>query len=109
MRGGRVYMLGYRVATPAKRDFVEILDHLLNEAGPRVALDLEIELHKAFRLLAAYPGLGHLRQDLTPKAARFYLVGHYLLVYRNESGTIVIFAILHSSRNIKSVLSKRSF
>ena len=102
-------MPGYRLATPAKRDLAKILEYQLKNAGGRVAMNLEAEFRKAFRSLVGHPGMGHKRQDLTPRAALFFLVGQYLLVYRNEPDAVVFFAILHRSRDVKAILSTRVF
>ena len=102
-------MPSYRLATPAQRDLIQILDYLLENAGGRVALDIEGKLRSAFRMLANHPGLGHKRPDLTSKAALFASVSRYLIVYRIEQRDVVVFAILDGSRDVKSVLSGRSF
>ena len=102
-------MPGYRLATPAKRDLVEVLEYLLEYADGRIALDTEAEFRSAFRTLAAYPGLGHTRPDITSKPALFATVGRYVVVYRSEADRVVVFAILHGSRDVKSILEGRIF
>jgi len=102
-------MAGYRVSTPAKRDIVEILEYLVENAGGRIALDTEARIRSAFRTLAAFPALGRPRPEMTSKPALFFTVGIYVIVYRLESNTVVVFAILHGSRDIKAILQERPF
>ena len=102
-------MHGYRLATPAQRDLVEILDYLLEHAGGRVALEMESRLRAAFQTIAKHPGVGHRRHDLTSKLALFLSVSRYMLVYRIEDEFVVVFAILDGSRDVKSILNDRPF
>jgi plasmid stabilization system protein ParE len=81
----------------------------VEHAGGRIALDTEAEFRSAFRTLAHYPGLGHRRPDITSKPALFATVGRYVVVYRAEADRVVIFAILHGSRDVKSILEERVF
>jgi len=102
-------MPGYRLATPANRDLVEILEYVLEHFGGRFALDTEARFRSTFRVLAAFPRLGHKRPDLTPKRALFTTVGHYVVAYRVEAGEVVVFAVLHGARDVKSILAQRPF
>jgi plasmid stabilization system protein ParE len=102
-------MPAYRLATPAKRDLVEILEYLLENAGGRIALKIESRLRSAFRTLAAFPAVGHMRPEITDKEAFFSTVGNYVLVYRKEQAAVIIFAILHGSRDIESILKEHVF
>lgn len=97
----------YKLATPAKLDLVEVLEYLLEQAGGRVALKIERDLRLAFRTIAANPGLGHKRQDITPKPLLFSTAGSYVICYRVEADVVVFVAILHGSRDIGSILVDR--
>jgi len=61
----------------------------------------------AFDRLAQWPGLGHIRPDLTTRDVRFWGVESYLIVYRESHGVLHIVAILHGSRDIPTVLGAR--
>jgi plasmid stabilization system protein ParE len=102
-------MLSYRLATPVRRDLTKILNYLLEEAGARVALDIEGRLLEVFRRLAMYPALGHQRADLTGKAVLFVAVSRYLVVYRVEAEQVDVIAILDGSRDVRTVLGARTF
>jgi len=102
-------MPAYRLATPAKRDLVEVLEYLLENVGGRLALSVESRLRSAFQMLARHPGAGHKRADLTSKPALFLTVGQYVIVYRIDSGLVLIVAVLHGSRDVKAILEQRPF
>jgi plasmid stabilization system protein ParE len=61
----------------------------------------------AFEHLAAWPKTGHARPDLTTRVVRFWAVGSYLVVYREQTDGIQIVAVLHGSRDVPSVLNAR--
>jgi plasmid stabilization system protein ParE len=109
MRGEPRSMLRYRLATPAKRDLVKILEYLVQNAGGRVALDVESRLRKTFQLVAARPGVGHTRTDLTSKPALFLAEGRYLVVYRVDPAEVLIVAILDGARDVRFILGRRRF
>jgi antitoxin ParD1/3/4 len=53
------------------------------------------------------PGAGHWRRDLTDETVRFFAVYSYPIVYRPETKLLQVVAILHGSRDVERVLSKR--
>jgi antitoxin ParD1/3/4 len=53
------------------------------------------------------PGAGHWRKDLTDESVRFFAVYSYLIVYRPETKPLQVVAILHGSRDVERILSKR--
>lgn len=65
------------------------------------------ELLDAFEHLATWPKTGHARPDLTAKLVRFWAVGSYLVVYREQKDGIQVVAVLHGSRDVPSVLNAR--
>jgi len=97
----------YRLTTPAKRDLTGILNYLVREAGGKIALRAESEFRAVFRAVAANPGLGHLRQDLTDHNVLFHGVPPYLILYREEAGVVIVHAILHGSRDATLILKRR--
>ncbi len=107
MHGGRVWVREYRLTTPAKRDIAGILNYLVREAGGKIALRTESELRAGFRAIAANPGIGHARQDLTEHNVLFHQVLPYLILYREEAGVVMVHAILHGSRDANLILKRR--
>ena len=57
-------------------------------------------LFAAFERLAALPGLGHRREDLTDRPLRFWTVEAYLVIYRAERTPIEIVAVTRGGRDI---------
>lgn len=100
-------MREYKLTTPAKRDIAGILNYLVREAGGKIALRTESELRAGFRAIATNPGIGHLRQDLTEHHVLFHQVPPYLVLYREESGVVMVHAVLHGSRDTKLILKPR--
>jgi plasmid stabilization system protein ParE len=64
------------------------------------------EIAAAFRLLAAHPGIGHLRRDLTSFDVRFWSVFSYLIVYDPAAQPIAIVRVLHGSRDVRAILDR---
>ena len=76
-------MTPYILAPEALQDLQELWDYIATEnldAADRV-IDT---LFAAFERLAAMPGLGHRREDLTDRPLRFWTVDAYLVIYRAE-------------------------
>ncbi|HEX3861676.1 MAG TPA: type II toxin-antitoxin system RelE/ParE family toxin [Stellaceae bacterium] len=91
----------------ARDDLREIRDYLVNRGGSRLARYVLQELTEAFRLLAIRPGIGHLRQDLTPLLVKFWPVFSYLIVYDPASEPLSIVRVLHGRRDVTTVLRPR--
>jgi plasmid stabilization system protein ParE len=64
-------------------------------------------LFAAFEQLAALPGLGHRREDLTNRPLRFWTVEAYLVIYRAEQTPIEIVAVTRGGRDIPRLLRPR--
>ena len=61
---------------------------------------------EAFRALAAMPGMGHFRQDLTEAPLLFWPVASYLIVYRPETEPLEIIRVLHGARDLIEILGE---
>jgi plasmid stabilization system protein ParE len=72
------------------------------------ALAVTTELRIAFRFLAATPGAGHRREDLTAEPVRFWPVFAYLIVYDASAQPLGIVRILHGYRDLELLLRGRS-
>jgi plasmid stabilization system protein ParE len=75
-------MSAYKLDAEAFADLNDILQYAELRQGNDAADELETELLEAFQRLAAMPGLGHRRPDLTSKPQFFYFVDPYLIVTR---------------------------
>jgi plasmid stabilization system protein ParE len=96
----------YLVAPGAEDDLRQIWRYLLGEAGLAVANRIQDELVDAFEALAALPGKGHRRSDLTSRDVLFFSVYQYMIVYR-RGALLEIVAVLHGKRDLKRLFKNR--
>ena len=93
------------VLTPlAEEDLDEVLAFVAADDS-QAALRLLHGLESAFELLAAYPGVGHRRSDLSRnKRLRFWPVASYLVIYLQGSSPLRIVRILRGDRDVYALL-----
>jgi plasmid stabilization system protein ParE len=101
-------MRNFGVSPNAAEDINNIWSYLAQEVDESLADTMLRRFVTAFGDLAEFPGKGHLREDLTSLPLHFYLLDRYLIVYSRNSSPLAIHAVLHSSRDIRSLLRKRS-
>jgi len=65
------------------------------------------KLFDAFEALGQNPGIGHTRVDLTHYPVRFWPLGAYAIIYRDEHRPIEIVAVTQGSRDIPVFLRQR--
>jgi plasmid stabilization system protein ParE len=95
----------YALSAEAEQDLQEIRAYYLQKvgAGARVALHVGRRIIAAFEFLAATPGAGHTRADLTSEPVKFWQVFSYLIVYDPAMRPLGIARVLHSRRDLKSL------
>ena len=99
-------MTPYILAPEALQDLQELWDYIATENLD--AADRLIDtLFAAFERLAAMPGLGHRREDLTDRPLRFWTVDAYLVIYHAERIPIEIVAVTRGGRDIPRLLRRR--
>ena len=96
----------YILSPEARDDLREIRDYLVAEAGRPVARYVLGEISAAFQLLVSHPDAGHLRQDLTELAVKFWPVFSYLVVYDPAARPLAIVRVLHGRRDIETILRR---
>jgi len=96
----------YVLAPDARDDLQEIRDDISVQGGRRLARYVLEQFVEAFRVLAAHPEIGHLRQDLTGLPVKFWPVFTYLIVYDPAAQPVAIVRVLHSSRDVEAVLGR---
>jgi plasmid stabilization system protein ParE len=99
-------MTRFRLSPEAAQDLTDIYEYIAQdnlEAAERV----RTEIHDAILGLAAMPGKGHRREDLTGQPVLFWPVRSYQVIYRPHSQPLQVVAILHGKRDIKRILSQR--
>jgi plasmid stabilization system protein ParE len=102
-------MSSYRLTELASNDLRQIVAYLAEHASEEVALRIEDEFFASLDSLAAFPGQGHRRSDLTRLPVVFFTVDPYLIVYQRDISPIVIHAIFHGARDVKRHLKARRF
>jgi toxin ParE1/3/4 len=86
----------YRVSRAADADLDEIA------VGPNNAVAILDVLHETFRILADYPHVGTLREDLVPRIRVFSPPRHandYVVFFYPMSDGVEIAAVIHGSRD----------
>jgi antitoxin ParD1/3/4 len=101
-------MRRYTLAPEAAFDLVKIWRYLKKKASIEIAEKVERAIREKIVFLASVPGAGHWRRDLTDESVRFFAVYSYLIVYRPETKPLQVVAILHGSRDVERILSKRT-
>lgn len=94
---------GYRL-TPEARTNLDDISAFVAEDSVDAALRLLDAFERAFDQLAAMPGLGHTREDLTPRPVKFWGVHSYLVVYDPARTPLTIVAVLHGARDVQRLL-----
>jgi plasmid stabilization system protein ParE len=97
----------YSLSSDAQQDLENIRAYYLKHADARVARYVINEITAGFRFLAATPGAGHARPDLTAEAVKFWQVFSYLIVFDATMQPLGIARVVHSSRNLKALFNKK--
>jgi plasmid stabilization system protein ParE len=99
-------MSKYQFTPQAVADLFDIWSFIA-EDNPPAADRVEEAIFRACDFLADSPLAGRMRKDLTPLPVRFWVVQpytHYLIVYDSEKNPLQVIRILHTSRDLPSVL-----
>jgi toxin ParE1/3/4 len=96
----------YQLSPEAQQDLTEIKAYYLGQTGVRVARYVTGELTRAFQFLAATPGAGHKREDLTDEPVKFWQVFSYLIIYDPATKPLGIARVLHASQDLATLLRK---
>lgn len=99
-------MSRYLLTDEAKQDLADIRDYLIREAGPRIAKLTLAKIKDAIVFLSRTPGAGHVREDLTSDALKFWSVFSYLIVYDPAKRPIEVMRVIHGSREISALLER---
>jgi len=94
----------YVLAPQAVQDLFDIWRHFGEVTSVATADRIESTILERIARLAAFPGAGHRRADLTDQDVRFYSVYSYLIVYRPETTPLQIVTILHGRRDVERIL-----
>ena len=79
----------YVLAAEAALDLVRIWRYIKSNASLEVADRVEAAIRGKISYLAANPGAGHWRKDLTDEPVKFFSIYAYLIVYRRDVDQIL--------------------
>lgn len=96
-------MKRFKLSPEAARDIRGIWAYLAQDST-RAARRVRLQIFDACRKIAATPGIGHRREDLTDKPVLFWPVDRYLIIYRDASKAVEIVRVLHGALDIASRL-----
>jgi plasmid stabilization system protein ParE len=102
-------MSGYVLTPLARADIFDIWSYIA-EGSEDAADRVEQAIIDACAFLADGPLRGHTRPDLTPHPIRFWTLSrypNYTVVYRPDTVTLQVVAVLHGNRNIRRILKQR--
>ncbi len=97
----------YVLAPEAALDLVRIWRYVKEHSSLEVADRVETAIRDKIAFLAASPGAGHRRKDLTDEPVKFFPVYSYLIVYRSDTKPLQIVSILHGHRDVEVILKDR--
>lgn len=80
---------------------------MVDAGGTRLARYIRGEIMDAIRFLAANPGAGHSRTDLTPTPVKFWPVFSYLVVYDPALVPLGVARIVHSAQDLEAMFEAK--
>ena len=93
-------MSNYEVSPRARVDLLQIWNYLAENVSFETADRVMADLEKAMQKIAANPGLGHRREDITDLPLLFYRVHSYLIAYAPKLTPIGIARVVHGARHL---------
>lgn len=97
-------MAGYVLVPQARLDLLEILNYIADD-NVDAASRVRGRFLEVFELLAANPGAGHCREDLTSRPVRFFPVHSYLVVYLAGTNPVQVVRVLGGAQDIEAILN----
>ncbi len=97
----------YVLAPEAAFDLVEIWRYIKKQSSLEMADRVESVIRDRIVFLAANPGAGHWRKNLTDETVKFFPVYSYLIVYRPDTKPLQVVSILHGRRDVEQILKNR--
>lgn len=98
-------MAGYRLTPRARTGLRNILEYVEGRFGVGVAERVLDKLEAAFEVLAASPGIGHVREDITSdEQMQFWSVNPTLIAYRVVEDVVEVLLVERSERDWERLL-----
>jgi toxin ParE1/3/4 len=90
----------FRLSERARADLTDIYEFTARTFGPYQADAYHAGLARTFGLLADFPLIGAVVDELAPGYRRFRFQSHFIF-YTAEADHVVIRAVLHAARDIR--------
>jgi len=97
----------YVLAPEAALDLIQIWRYIKKQSSVEIADRIEAGIRDKIVFLAANPGAGHWRKNLTEEPVKFFPVYSYLIVYRAGTTPLQVVSILHGRRDVEQLLRDR--
>ena len=94
-------MARYTKRPKAEADRLQIWLYVARDS-PRAADRLLDQIETQCRLLADNPRLGRARPEVAPEA-RAWIVGRYLVLYREQDDGIEVVRVVHGARRVEQI------
>jgi len=98
--------MNYHISRQADADISQICDYIAKD-NPDAAELIDNRIHDAIQRLARFPGLGHIRPDVTDKRYLFWAEGKYVIAYRLEDEELVVIRVLHGARDFRRIFPRK--
>ncbi len=99
-------MNAYQLAPRAFQDLRELTAYISMRQDALTALRVIDHFTGVFQRLAALPGQGHRREDLTDKPIRFWPVWSYHVIYNPDAEPVEILRVLSMARDVGAELER---
>ena len=99
-------MKRFELTRQAHADLQNIWDFIAQDSLDAADRVLDEFQHTIARL-AAMPGIGRTREDLTTQDVLFWPMYSYLILYRKNSAPLLIVGVLHGRRTLQPILEER--
>ena len=90
---------GYVLTPLAEADLDDIWDYVAERFGFDLGDGVLESLHRAFRLLAENPEIGHSREDIAPPPYSFWSLGPSLIALRPDVRPVQIVRVVRGERD----------
>jgi len=94
-----------RLLSIAEEDFTEIISYIAAD-NQKAALNLADNIENNLKSLSQNPKLGRIprESEIRKLGYRYLIVQNYLIFYKVENKSILVYRILHGARDYKSLL-----
>ncbi len=96
--------MAHRISSEAEANLADIWDYIAQKSGTAEIADRLIDsLTDRFLLLSNHPYIGRRRDDDLRPGLRSFSVENYVILYRIESGDVLILSVMHGRRDIETL------